>query len=103
MNDYNRISKLRLIGISEGVSFLVLLLIAMPLKYIMHYPMMVKVVGWAHGVLFILYIIAVLVAIKPMRWRIFGTLIALAASLVPLGTFILDKSLKRRLAEIKAA
>ncbi len=43
------------IAIIEGVSFLILLGIAMPLKYLLGIPEMVKYVGWAHGVLFILY------------------------------------------------
>jgi len=90
------INNLRFIGIAEGISFLVLLLIAMPLKYFFGFPLAVKVVGWAHGLLFILYIGAVFLAIRAMQWRIFGTLVALAASLVPGGTFILDKSLRRR-------
>jgi integral membrane protein len=96
----NRISNLRLIGFIEGVSFLVLLLIAMPLKYYWGFPMAVKITGWIHGVLFILYIIAVLMAIKAMEWNWFSTLVALAVSLVPIGTFVLDTSLKKREQEL---
>lgn len=47
------------ISMAEGTSFLVLLLIAMPLKYMANMPLMVKYVGWVHGVLFILYIVNV--------------------------------------------
>jgi integral membrane protein len=92
----NAIKNLRIVGIAEGISFLVLLLIAMPLKYYMGIPEVVKVVGWMHGVLFILYIIAVLFAIKAMAWSFFGVIIALAASLLPGGTFALDRSWKKR-------
>jgi integral membrane protein len=91
-----RVSLLRYIGISEGISFLVLLMIAMPLKYFFGWPMAVKVVGWMHGVLFVTYIGAVLLAIKAMKWNWFSVGVALAASLVPIGTFVLDKSWKRR-------
>ena len=97
----NRISNLRLIGFMEGVSFLVLLLIAMPLKYYLGFPMAVKITGWIHGMLFILYIVTVLMAIKAMEWNWFTTLVALAASVVPIGTFVLDKSLKRRELELR--
>ena len=96
----NRIGFLRVTGISEGISFLVLLLIAMPLKYYFDFPIAVKVVGWLHGILFITYIAAVLLAIKAMQWNWFSVLVALAASLVPMGTFVLDKSLKKREAEL---
>lgn len=97
----SRVSNLRLIGFIEGVSFLVLLLIAMPLKYYLGFPMAVKITGWIHGVLFILYIAAVLSAVKAMRWNWFSVLVALAASLIPIGTFVLDKSLKKRELELE--
>jgi integral membrane protein len=91
-----QIQALRFIGISEGISFLVLLTIAMPLKYYFGLPMAVKVVGWAHGALFIAYIGIVLVSIRAMGWNFFNVLVALGASLIPLGTFFLDKSWKKR-------
>ena len=94
------IRNLRVIGILEGISYLVLLCIAMPMKYYLDMPQVVKIVGWCHGVLFMLYIPAVFLAYKAMRWSFFSLLVALGASLVPLGTFLLDKSLKRREAEL---
>ena len=97
------IRNLRFIGIAEGISFLVLLLIAMPLKYFFGIPMAVKVVGWMHGVLFVLYILVVLLAIKSMDWGFFGVIIALVASLIPFGTFILDKSWKRKEEALKTS
>jgi integral membrane protein len=97
----NRISNLRLIGFIEGVSFLVLLLIAMPLKYYLDFPMAVKITGWIHGLLFILYILAVFMAIEAMEWNWFSVLVALAVSLIPAGTFVLDKSLKRRVNKLE--
>jgi integral membrane protein len=90
------IRNLRVIGILEGISFLVLLCIAMPLKYFMGMPLAVKYVGWAHGVLFILYIPAVFLARKAMQWNFFQVIVALAASLVPFGTFVLDRQLSKR-------
>lgn len=96
----NRIGFLRVVGISEGISFLVLLLIAMPLKYYFGLPMTVKIVGWLHGILFITYIVAVLLAVKAMQWNWFSVLVALAASLIPIGTFVLDRAWKRREAEL---
>lgn len=95
------IKSLRWIGIAEGISFLILLLIAMPLKYMLDWPLAVKYVGWAHGLLFVLYIVAVFAAIRAMNWGFRGVVVALAASLVPAGTFVLDKSLRRREEELK--
>ncbi|MBC7886220.1 MAG: DUF3817 domain-containing protein [Saprospiraceae bacterium] len=87
----NSIRNLRWIGIAEGISFLLLLLIAMPIKYMLGVPEVVKYVGWAHGILFMAYIVAVFAAIRAMRWTWFSVLVALAASLVPFGTFVLDR------------
>jgi integral membrane protein len=98
--DRTAIRNLRIVGISEGISFLVLLLIAMPLKYFMGMPLAVKYVGWIHGILFIAYILAVFFSIKAMRWGWFAVLVALAASLLPFGTFALDKQLKKRQQEL---
>lgn len=98
----NRIKYLRLTGITEGISFLVLLLIAMPLKYYFGWPYAVKVVGWLHGILFMAYISAVLLAIRAMKWSWFSVGVALAASLIPIGTFVLDRSWKKREIEVAA-
>lgn len=59
-------------------------------------PEVVKVVGWAHGLLFILYLLAVVFAIRPMAWGVLGVGGAVIASLLPGGTFVLDRSLKKR-------
>jgi integral membrane protein len=96
----NSIRNLRIIGILEGISYLVLLCIAMPMKYVWEIPEAVKYVGWAHGLLFILYIPAVPLAKKAMNWNFLWVLIAWAASLIPLGTFILDRYLVKREKEL---
>ena len=96
----NKIRALRLIGISEGISFLVLLLIAMPLKYYFDFPLAVRWVGLAHGVLFIAYVAMVLISIRLMKWTWLQVGINLAASLLPFGTFFLDKSWREREQEV---
>src|SRR5687767_2437690 len=62
------IGRLRLVGLSEGVSFLLLLGVAMPLKYIAGLPIFVKVVGWVHGGLFVLFCVALVHAATKRRW-----------------------------------
>jgi len=88
------LGRFRLIAILEGISFLSLLLIAMPLKYIAHNPQPVKIMGWIHGVLFILYIITLSIVRAKNKWSFMKTAIAFLASLVPAGTFILDSKLR---------
>ncbi|GIL23657.1 MAG: membrane protein [Bacteroidota bacterium] len=92
----------RRIALAEGISFLLLLLIAMPLKYYFGMPLAVKVVGWAHGMLFIAYILLVFSVVDTMKWNWFNTLVALAVSVLPAGTFWLDRSLKKRELELQA-
>ena len=88
------LGRLRLIGLLEGVSYLVLLGVAMPLKYLAGIPLAVKVTGWAHGLLFVLFCAALLEVFVQRRWSIGKGAVAFIASLVPLGTFLLDKRLR---------
>ena len=90
-------SQLHLSALLEGVSFLVLLGIAMPLKYMADMPLMVKYVGWAHGVLFVWYIICVLLARETFKLSFKATAIALAGSVLPFGTFYADKHIFKKL------
>src|SRR6476646_4793292 len=80
----------RLVALLEGISFLVLLFIAMPLKYMMHLPQPVRVTGMAHGVLFIAYVFFLMQVKSERNWTIKKAFIAFAASLLPFGTFVLD-------------
>ena len=84
-------NRFRVIAICEGISFLVLLFIAMPLKYFAGYPQAVLVVGWIHGILFISYMISGLDVKTTYRWNFRRTFIAFIAALVPFGPFILEK------------
>lgn len=89
------IGRLRVIAFVEGISYLVLLCVAMPLKYLAGLPLAVKAVGWVHGALFMLYILSVVEVTIKHRWPPARVLYALIASVIPLGTFILDKQLRR--------
>lgn len=89
------LGRFRLAGISEGISFIVLLFVAMPLKYMGDMPEAVKYVGWAHGLLFVLYILALMTVKFTVDWSFKKTTIAFLASLIPFGTFIMDKSLRK--------
>jgi integral membrane protein len=79
------------VGYAEGVSYLVLLLIAMPLKYWGGIPMAVRITGSLHGVLFIWYIILLLQAYKAYKWPFSKLVKGGIVSLIPFGTFFLHK------------
>ena len=89
------VGRFRAIAFIEGVSYLLLLGVAMPLKYFAGFPGAVMAVGWAHGVLFVLYLIALAEVSWARRWRPARILGAFVASLVPFGTFVLDARLRR--------
>lgn len=91
----NAVGRLRVIGLLEGISYLLLLGIAMPLKYMMDMPQMVSVVGMAHGVLFVLFVAAVVHVMWVHRKSVLWGLGAFIASLVPFGTFVLDAQLRK--------
>jgi integral membrane protein len=97
------LGQLRIIGFLEGVSFLVLLLVAMPLKYIWAMPMAVKVVGMAHGVLFILYIVYAIIVSFQQKWSLWTLTLVILASFVPLGTFLADAKIFSKAAERRNA
>lgn len=89
------IGRLRVIGWLEGGSFLLLLGVAMPLKYIWGEPGMVRVVGMAHGVLFLAYIVAAGQAAVELRWKWRRTAAVMVASLLPAGPFVVDARVLR--------
>jgi integral membrane protein len=91
---------LRKTGIAEGVSFLVLLLIAMPLKYFYNMPLAVKYTGWAHGLLFVSYISLAYYAKEVYKWPLLTFIKAFIAAWLPLGTFVFDRSLKKEEASL---
>lgn len=96
-NDFKALSLsiLRWVGILEGLSYLLLLGIAMPLKYFMDMPMAVKYAGWAHGLLFMGFLGLVLYVGLLFRKSLLWMLGGFIASLLPFGPFIWDsKSLK---------
>ena len=75
------IQTLRVVGLLEGLSFLLLLFIAMPMKYMFDNPVLVKYVGMGHGVLFILFLIVLFAVCEKQKWSITIFLMGLAASI----------------------
>lgn len=87
--------RFRMIGIAEGISFLVLLLIAMPLKYFHNMPQPVKIIGWVHGALFVAFIYFAFAVFTAFKKNFLWLVKAFVAAFIPLGTFIFDRALKK--------
>ncbi|MCL7747549.1 MULTISPECIES: DUF3817 domain-containing protein [Halalkalibacter] len=83
----------RFVSYIEGLSFILLLGIAMPLKYMFDMPMMVTVTGWIHGILFMLYFVVLAFVMFTERWSFKKGLLAAIASVIPFGPFIFDAKL----------
>jgi len=88
------LQRFRMIGIAEGISFLVLLGIAMPLKYFMNIPEAVKFTGWVHGALFIAFIYFAFEVMCAFKKNIGWLAKAFLAAIIPFGTFVFDRELK---------
>lgn len=87
------IPQFKLVAILEGISFLLLLGVAMPLKYVWGFAEATKVIGMVHGLLFIAYVIMVILIREQLKWSIKITLLALIASVLPFGPFVVDRKL----------
>ena len=86
---------LRGTALVEGVSFLILLGIAMPLKYFAGLPGAVKVVGWIHGILFVLFCAALLWTMIAARWPLARGALVFVGALLPFGPFLIDRRMKQ--------
>lgn len=83
----------RIVAFLEGVSYLLLLFIATPIKYISDNPEYVKLLGMPHGILFIVYIILAFLIKSDMKWTNKTFLVVLVASVIPFGTFYVESKL----------
>lgn len=89
------IKSLRIIGFLEGISFLLLLFIAMPMKYIWGNPILVEYVGMGHGILFIAFLAVLFIVCEKQKWSIKIFILGLIASILPFGPFVFDHKLKQ--------
>ena len=87
--------RFRLLGYLEGCSFLLLLGIAMPLKYYFDMPMAVRYVGMGHGVLWLLYIGTLMTMYLARGWSVMLLLGGIVASVLPFGPFVYDRYLPK--------
>lgn len=89
-----KIGRLRLIGFLEGTSLLILIGIAMPLKYVFGDPSLVKTMGTIHGLLFIFFVINTLSVGVEYKWKFSTTTWkVLIACIIPFGTYYIDKTI----------
>ncbi len=90
---------LRILGNIEGVSYLLLLGVAMPLKYAYDMPAAVKITGMAHGVLFVGYCLLLAFCLKRFNWSLKFGVYLFIATLIPFGTFVTDRKLRDKVTD----
>ena len=81
----------RVVAFLEGVSYLLLLFIAVPIKYLSEDPQYVKMLGMPHGMLFVGYVILAFLIKPDFKWNSRQFTVVLIASIIPFGTFYVDK------------
>ena len=85
----------RFVAFLEGLSYIILIFIAVPNKYLLNDPTYVKLLGMPHGILFVVYIILSVIGKKNLKWSYLEFFIVSAASLIPFGTFYVDRKYLR--------
>lgn len=88
---FSFINIFRFVALLEGLSYILLLFIATPVKYISGNPEYVKLLGMPHGILFMTYIIMAFMLKKDMKWMNKDFILILLASIIPFGTFYIDR------------
>jgi len=94
-NQLGQLRQFRWISILEAVSFLLLLGVAMPLKYLYNIPEAVKYAGWAHGLLFIAYVFQLFYLTIHMKWRFQRLFLYFIAALLPFAPFLVERQLRK--------
>lgn len=89
---FSLINIFRIIAFLEGVSYILLLGIAVPIKYALDDASYVKLLGMPHGLLFVAYIIMAFLVGAQLKWNTKILLYVLLASIIPFGTFIVDRN-----------
>ncbi len=85
----------KIIAFLEGISLILLLFFAMPMKYIYQQPIFVKTIGMAHGLLFIAYILLAIMLKIEEKWELKKFGVICIASIIPFGTFYIEKKYLR--------
>lgn len=88
---FSLLNTFRIVALLEGVSYILLLFIATPIKYLANDPSYVKMLGMPHGILFLAYIVLAIMIGQELKWDRRTLIIVLVASIIPFGTFYIEK------------
>jgi integral membrane protein len=91
------IGRLRVIAFLEGCSLLLLVFVAMPVKYLLDVPEATQAIGLIHGILFIGFVGTTFVISILHKWNLGRVCVVMASSILPFGTFYVDRKILRKL------
>lgn len=94
---FSLFNSFKITALLEGVSYILLLFVAVPIKYLANDPQYVKLLGMPHGILFLAYIVLAIMLASDLKWNRKTILIVLVASIIPFGTFYVDKTYLKRI------
>lgn len=89
---FSLFNSFKLVALLEGISYILLLFVAVPVKYLANDPQYVKLLGMPHGLLFVAYILLAVLLGSKLKWDGKTLLIVLIASVIPFGTFYIDRT-----------
>jgi integral membrane protein len=92
---FSSLNTFRIVALLEGISYILLLFIATPIKYLLDDPQYVKLLGMPHGILFVAYVALAVLFKKEFSWNNKTFFIVLIAAIIPFGTFYIDKKYLR--------
>ena len=92
----SELKKFKFINKIEGISFIILLFVAMPMKYYFGYPIATKIVGMAHGLLVFIFIYQLIEAKNEANLTLKESALYFVLSLIPFGSFYTDKLLAKK-------
>lgn len=95
MNANTTLGRFRLVALLEGISYLILMGIGMPLKYGYQIFWPIKVLGYTHGFLFLVFLLLLVEVWKEQKWAFKDVVIAFVASLLPFGTILMDRKWRK--------
>ena len=93
------VGRLRIVAFLEGCSLLLLIFIAMPIKYLMNIPEATQAIGMVHGVLFVIFIFATIFISIIQKWSFMNVMMVMASSVLSFGTFYIDKKILSKLSQ----
>ena len=97
----SHLGRLRIVAFLEGISFLLLMFVAVPMKYMGGYTHATQEIGMAHGVLFVLYVLMVIPVQYELKWKPMTTALVLLASILPFGTFVAESKIFKKYAGLR--